>query len=332
MVEKDERYEIFLEDDWIVGSSETEINTKKNPSGRRKRSRTILLRLVVLALIIVLFAGLYNRLIKKESFPLPDNGRYIGTLSFFGTSKSIPLFFERYGDKIYAALLDSDWEAVNTSASDVAVNTLVLKSSQTVASLVGKSESSDRYTGLVRGTANESLGKWKLSRVGDSGTGPPPSVLLALKLELDDLNRRLAEAGSRIPKQQKDIEKYLNIFDSKDGVKENADKKFDDEKSRLTQLREVLSAKRDELKRSQAKLVLAYRVTEAGELVKLSRDTLEKYKEIVESSLVKEKVPETEAFKVALDRAYRIRSLMEEITKEERLIDDLRGIGRYSIE
>jgi hypothetical protein len=210
---------------------------------------------------------------------------------------------------------ESDWVLPVTVASEDPLK------------FTGGSLSGDRYEGTVSATTSGARGHWFLRPVKGAPTRDDEllavRVWLTLNAELEEVERRIESAQSAIPHQKKELVQLSEFIAEGEQLKRNADRKFSEEKARLSHVDAALTRARDEVAKLKQRYELAQRLTPTGKLVALSREALEREARWIEAVLTSGGTvmpPEVEA---NIKRGERVIQLKREIELERRKIDEL---------
>ncbi len=233
---------------------------------------------------------------RVSDFPLIEPGSYLGVIERgIGANSDEPsiLYVERDTDmdSIFFAILRAGFKPANfhVSASGP-LAPLTLVSTEGKLRFTGRMVSTGLYSGEVENLDTESIGSWTLSNIPaqlDLKMSPEAAeeVLrwLTLRAELRYTESRIKLAESTVPEQKQEIEKLTEYLTEGRVLKERSDKKLRVAQSELSDAQEKLLANQKEADKLAKQLEISQKVTDAGKLVSLSRDSLERERRWIES-------------------------------------------------
>lgn len=322
----------LADEDWlsVPAPLSVDIDQKESQSKDRKNRSISYAKIAIFLLIIGAGIAYFYLGYRHRSFPEIQAGIYSGEINNLSEIKTpIYLEYEESQKKILFWMLQEECQPVLIEMS-TNKKPLLVKNSCGDFLLSGYETLPKEYEGRIYDTTKGRSGTWKirplkgykteLSKEDQSST----HLLLLTKRELDEVETKLAAAELKLPQQKKEIQRLINFIEQKEGLKSNADKKFNDEKIKAEKLRKELSEKQNTLERFEKKVELAYRVTDMGKLVSLARESLAKDRAWIQamlgSSSQEEESPELQA---GYDKARRIVKLKSQISEEQEHIYSL---------
>ena len=233
----------------------------------------------------------------REVFPALPSGLYVGTLAAQSSGAVKPLFVDssRNPRDLIVAVGDLGLPAQRvqtTEGSGTTALPLILSGSGSRLRLTGREHESGRYEGTFIDPIRNEKGRWRLQRLTLEPLSDESRVALeswgALYLELRDVERELRLASDGSAAQQEESSENSNSSD-------------------LPSLANSLE--------------LSGRLTAYGQLVYLSRESIQREGRWIEQVL-QVGSPETRpSFQQELERAYRVKDLLDQISRERRLVD-----------
>lgn len=310
------------EDDWLAAPRPLSVDASAEDTSYGMSiwgATKLILGLALLGGVIAAWF-LYSR--AEHVFPRLEDGAYRGLIEGISTEPAVFYLEKRStSDSFVAWVLREGWEpAVMSAFTRPAEGKDALKMSGPDGDfmLFGVENGPGRFEGTIKDVNGKKSGSWKFTRMPDDSPPPDPSLRLWLLFNADlrGVEKRLAELESRIPEQKKEIVKLTTFIEAKEGLKANADKKFEEEKGKAEKLRQELAQRESSVDALQKKVDLAYRVTDMGKLVSLARESIEKDRSWVKSQLKGSGEVETPELNESYDKAKRIVTLRRQIAEE----------------
>ncbi len=309
-------------DDWLADSKPLSVDAfaEDSPKGMSIWGATkLILSLALLGGLVAAWL-LYNK--AERAFPRVEEGVYRGLIEGIYSEPAV-LYVEKRSspDSFVAWVLREGWEPVVMSAFSKPAegkDALKMPGPEGDFMLFGVENGPGRFEGAMKAVDGNKSGSWRFTRMPDDSPPPDPSLRLWILFNagLRDVEKLLAELESRIPEQKKEIEKLSSFIEARDGLKANADKKFEEERGKADKLRQELAQKESFVEALQKKVDLAYRVTDMGKLVSLARESTEKDRSWVQSQLKGSGEAETPELNEAYEKAKRIVTIRRQIAEE----------------
>lgn len=332
---EDRQGNLFGDEDWLANPDAPEAGApEKTPFPEmQKKPRKERRRLLVVIIALLLAAGgvLYFRA-TGDTFPDLPPGTYTGVIENLHASPVL-IFIDRRGldSDLLVWLLKPGSEAQLAKGNSLAGKSgfsspLHLNDGNDELVLSGSQIRDTVFSGRAFRMGQERPGSWRLSRMEQQSVSGPEGnekLWLLLKADLEDIEKKVKEAEHKLPEQKKEIDRLQDFIVSKEGLRANADRKYIEEKAKAEALTRSLTEKQEAVEKLEKRVDLAYRVTDMGKLVSLSRESMgrdELWLRSMLGNLVEEASPELNE---AYEKAQRILALQEQIASEQEHIDTL---------
>lgn len=293
----------------------------------------IIVNLVVIGAIATVFF-----LREPEYFPRLEAGKYIGELNnaFSGKqAKSVKIYVEakQQQDEMLFVVMQKGW-LPQTVASILAgskkhesdrILPVMIIGPEGKLKLWGGSKTDSGYTGEIENLQSGTIGTWKLSRIENDNTTMSTSVddlkhWLLLKHELSTVEYKIMGYEKEVPKQKADIEKLNSVITEGEGLRTKGKEKYQVVNNELNLAKDKLQKQRNQAQQLEEKFALARRVSDAGRLVSLARESLEREWRWTDSMLHSNVNNGDAEFERAVERADKITRLKSEIEAEKQKI------------
>lgn len=265
-----------------------------------RRLKVLVLGLVLISALLYLYWPRYD-----SSFPNIAAGTYLGTIT--GLSKNFTnslIYIERnglggtlskrsLGDQIFLALLESEQTPLVIPIFTPHSNAL-LEESVTVKvdgldfKLVGRKISNsnsngNRYQGRVLNIDRKPLGIFSIEQITpgvdlklSDQLRSQLKAYLTLKRESIEVSEQLRHTEYLIPKQEQEIERLKRYLQDGVSLRERSRDKLDQSRAELIAAQELFKTKQAKAQALAAQLEVSQKVTAAGKLVSLARDSIER--------------------------------------------------------
>lgn len=279
----------------------------------------------------------------RDGFPAVKPGSYLGTVAHVfpeGNEEHAILYVERQldDDSLFFAVLKNGYKPETFNLlGETGLPPINIVSADGKLRFTGTQRSPGVYSGDVSNLDTRAQGEWTLSLIPESGNSKPSAEIeqqvthwLKLRAALYSTDAKIKMAESTVPEQKKEIEKLTNFLTEGKTLKTRSDKKLIEVQAELTAVQSKLKNKQREAKELAKQLEVSQHVTNAGKLVVLSRDSLDREKRWIESMF--KTSPEESSGDLAreIERGERILDLRAKIeeakNKLSRLIRE-RGTG-----
>jgi cell division protein FtsB len=194
--------------------------------------------------------------------------------------------------------------------------------------LSGREADGTELEGHVLDPITGEEGVWNLTRtaVQQQLTPEQASELrswFSIRRDVDKLEEQLEALRLKSDSQRARIDKFQRYVFNDNALKETAASRLGSTAGSIQTVRTEVDSLRAKLDESIRALETAERVSPAGNLVGLSRETLQRESRWIELTL-RLLAPETTAgFEQSLERAYRVKTLQDRIADERRKLADL---------
>jgi hypothetical protein len=291
----------------------------------RRGSRVIIS--IVVALVGFLGWGGYQVLrgFGQGYFPEIAPGLYAGSLECDGGTCSMPLLVEKQAQLRELAVFVGDervpaQRAVTQDPSGRTKLPLIVAAQNLRLKLVGEARGIERYQGTFVDPINATQGTWKLEKRGDERLDPVQETAIrnwyAAWMSLQANEGKIQELQQEYQQQTRKIEKLNGSLLDDDTLRRKADQRLGSASSALESVQDELTQVRQELESALRNVELAQRVSSRGNLVLMSRESIQREARWIEISL-NLFAPETApGFEESLERAYRVQQLKDEIAQE----------------
>lgn len=285
--------------------------------------RLVLLSCVVLALL----AGGLSLLLKSYTAAFPDlePGIYLGTLAPSKTAPPIPWIVVRFaGEQSLAVGIGS----VRLPAQRIAPVDpsgrnrlpLVVGDNEARLRMTGSLKEVGRYEGEYLNPISQESGRWQLRKLASDSQSPVVEQELtrwySIWQELEHIEQEIQDSQKKADEQRSSIENLHRYVSNGETLRKTADVRLGKMDSELDVARSELQQRQQQLDKVIRDFDLSQRISPAGRLIFLSRETIQRESRWIELSL-ELLAPETSlGFDQALQRAEKIRSLKRDIAKE----------------
>ncbi|MBX7143496.1 MAG: hypothetical protein K1X79_03520 [Oligoflexia bacterium] len=286
----------------------------------------------VLALFLVL-----PWLRSNERFPTLAPGSYIGFIRGLEPD-FLPLYVHRaeQQDDVLIAPLGQGWQPQVVSAmvrsSAEWELPLVVRGPGGTWQLIGKEKQPLQYTGTIMATQGAARGTWDLLPLPEVLEPQGEEVkelrlLLSLRAELDQVSRAAQQAEQEFRAQQEALDKLVSFMSDKEAMQASSEEKFKAAQAEFSAQRATLESRLASVSQAQEQLQVAQRVTAAGKLVALARESLERESRWAETMLRTSSESVTEGLGEAVARAREILEIRRQIEGEKNAIFRLKFLG-----
>jgi hypothetical protein len=293
----------------------------------------------VLALVCLAIVSTLLWLEVKRRFPVLDPGGYYGSIHgvLRGEAQPTHFYVERLpeGDDLLFFVLRKGWQpqvasaVIRSEGEDSGwLLPITVVGAEAKLKFIGARTGPQSYRGTVIDTERDLEGSWELHAVrtvakGESGE-PELAMLLRQRAELNELERQIQEAEQVVPRQKDDIEKLSQFISERGQVRASAEVKLSSVSDELTKAKQELRARQEQVRKLQERIDISQRVSPAGKLVFLARESLDRDARWAESLLRTSQAETTTGLDAAVAKAERIDAVKREIELEKNKIFLLR--------
>ncbi len=276
----------------------------------------------------------------KQRFPKLPQGTYIGSVDrlFSDSGEPVKLYVESTpSNELYFVLLRKGWQPQMTTMVSRGgeqsewLHPVVVTNGEAKLKFTGRADGQG-YVGYVFEQEGDRRGTWKLTRVPQKSSETSAAEIkdteawVHLKAELAGVEAGIRRAEKIVPQQQREIEQLTAFITEGDNLRRRADEKFREKTRDLQNAQEELRKTQEVARELEKRLILAQSVTRMGNLVSLSRQSLERENRWFDSALNSELPPTGEDFEAAVERAKKIVGVKKAIKEEREYIEHLTSL------
>ena len=307
---------------WQLGgeASVSSDNAKKRKGG------IFILPLLTLAILLIGLAAvfLYYRYLAPKSFPELTPGIYVGTMTdspHSGMSRDWILRISDDFKTIEAIFVDQDNDILALEREPSGYLSYQ-RSGQRVL-LKGAASSSTQGTFEVIDSSRKGL--WYLSQLLPSNTEADQAFRhwMLLRSELAQVEQDIDIAQKLLPSQKLEIDTLSQVLTDEGAMKERASSRLNQLRQEQVSVRLQLEKKRQDVQKAQAQVALAQKLSAAGKLVNLARETDEREARWVRSLLVGSESAIGSDIEQAFRRAEEVRGLKQALELERQIVNQL---------
>lgn len=293
--------------------------------------------LLAAAFVALLFVLVSPWLRSNQRFPTLPPGAYVGTIRGLESS-TIPIYVRRAvgQDDVLFTGFSEGWKpqvlSAMVRAGDEWELPLIVHGPAGTWQLVGKESEPLRYSGKISATQGAVSGTWELypavdvpvslnSEVGDF------RLLLSLRGELEEAELARKQAEESYTSQKTALDSLLSFMNDKGAMQASVEEKFKLAQAEFAGLRANLEQRLKAVSQAEEQLQVAQRVTAAGKLVALGRESLEREARWAETMLRTSSESVTEGLGEAVARGREILEIKRQIEGEKNAIFRLKFLG-----
>lgn len=250
-----------------------------------------------LTIVVILASGVFALLFilsrGESAFPKIENGFYLGHLrGVFGESEEVtPLIIEEDSEYTSVFVLRPGWGKIFVTKKDYSRGVpLEFGAAEARLRISGeRGDDGNFYYGTVYNLNRGSRGEWSVKKltpeylqVSDKESQTIKS-LLALHKERDMLDSDIKSTQKSLAKNKEAVEKLSEFLSDFETMNERASKKFDEVEKTYAAESQRYKELRKTARTLAERLAISERVTNAGNLVTLSRKTIERENRWLES-------------------------------------------------
>lgn len=293
----------------------------------------------VLALVSLAIVSALLWLEVKRRFPILDPGGYYGSIHgvLKGEGEPTHFYVERLpeGDDLLFFVLRKGWQpqvasaVIRSEGEDSGwLLPVTVVGEEAKLKFIGARTGPQSYRGTVVDVERNIEGSWELHAVRsvDEREAGQPEIAMWLRqrAELNEIERQIQEAERIVPRQKDDIEKLSQFISERGQVRASAEVKLSSASDELTKAKQELRARQEDLRKLQERIDISRRVSPAGKLVFLARESLDRDARWAESLLRTSQAETTTGLDAAVAKAERIDAVKREIELEKNKIFLLR--------
>jgi hypothetical protein len=300
--------------------------------------RRALLSVLAISIVALVLVGYLFWRDMSRSFPDLPQGVYVGMVLYERQDIGVPLYIERgtRSPALLVALGDQTTQAQYAPIQDPLGKSrlpLIVTGGESRLRLSGIRKDDKRYEGECLDPIKNRRGTWYLQKVEiDEGRGREDSDLsawVALVTELQKVEGAIEKIKRRYDSQKTKMERLSRFLVDDESLREKATSRLSSTSSALDGARTDLGKVRATLDATIRNVEISQRVSPAGRLAFLSRESLLRESRWIEITL-KLLAPETTpGFEEQLERANRIKAVQDEINEERRRIEEIDTLDRY---
>ncbi len=303
-----------------------------------------------LALVSLLVVSTLLWMEMKRRFPVVEPGGYFGSMQgvLSETGEKVPFYVERpaQSDDLFFAILRPGWKpqvvsAVirdNSSQGQGWLLPVTVVGESGKLKFIGSHTGPGSYQGTVTEMTTGAEGRWSLGAVevlsADAKNDQELLLWLRRRADLFDIEAQIKDAEGRVPQQKSDIEKLSTFISEREQVQASADSKLSAAQDELAAARREVAERRTKLAKLQERIEIAQRLSPAGRLVTLARESLERDARWAESLLRTAGAETVPGLERAVERGQEISQIKREIELERNLIFKLRypeSVGSFGL-
>jgi hypothetical protein len=250
--------------------------------------------LTVLSFVIVVLLYRIFILDDGKSFPLIAPGAYYGQIVGLRSEGDRQSFYIERDDAqnlLHVVILAAGWMPHRfplAADEDMPLAPLVLRSGDTRLHLMGKKDANGSYSGEVYNLHSNRKGFWKIAALAPGvfrGGESDIKFWLSLRIELAGVESSVHRLREALPQQAAEIERLTAFVVEGKELKARAAQKYGEAEAELKAAQRELAEKQKNTRTLAAQLEVSERLTAAGRLVGLSRESLERENRWLESML-----------------------------------------------
>jgi regulator of replication initiation timing len=331
-------------------------------AGDHYRTRYIPHFLAVISFLFLIYVSALFWLEMQEKFPKIEQGSYIGEISGLSGEEafkknsspdgqnalhdSFKIYLEASAnkDEYFLVLMKKGFGAffAKTEArgyskrSSEFLMPLTLVRGEETYKFVGSKLGKGSYAGVVTNIEKGFEGRWRLHTLKENSSYNAFNEkvvrdLLGLKSEIISLSEQISEKEQKIPMLKSEVEQLTNFITEDKSLRLTAEKKLEDLMKKVEEAGVKSNEKKQELKVIKERYDLVQKLSPAGKLVSLARETLERESRCIDGQIrIASGAVLSDYDPEILMRGEAIAQLRKEIATEKKKIDLLKK--RYEIE
>jgi hypothetical protein len=281
----------------------------------------------------------------ERGFPKLAVGLYVGVVRLADGARVIPWFVEQSSQDADPVVLvvDSRYQVQRVSSrqgSDSARGPFLINGEGSRLRLSGREADGVELEGHALDPISGEAGLWTLTKMPiQTQISPEQASELrswySIKQDLNKLDEQLEGLRLKSDSQRAIIDRLQRYVFKDDSIKETAASRLGNAAEAIQRARVEVDSLRTSLDQAIRDFETAERVAPAGNIVALSRETLQRESRWIELTL-RLLAPESSAgFEQSLERAYRVKALQDRIAEEHRKLAQLENesdLRRYKDE
>jgi chromosome segregation ATPase len=199
--------------------------------------------------------------------------------------------------------------------------------------LVGRQVEEESLEGAFENPISGTRGTWNLRKTEMAEIGSAVEADLqawtVLANELSATEKQIETAQAKFDAQQGKLEKLSRFIVDEDSLREKANTRYGATSDAISEARAKLAQLRTDLDAAVRNVELSHRISPRGRLALLARESLQRESRWVEiglNLLAPQAAPDYEQH---LERAHRVKRIIDDIAQEQRLIAEYQAGERY---
>lgn len=299
------------------------------PNGGRRLSQQSILMIFSAVLVFALGALYWANM--NETFPRLAPGSYLGRIhGIFPQERSTPtlIYVEQAYDsnRLQLMIIRAGWSPTTLDLGEIGdrktLPALSISAPEARLRLTGSETGTGQYHGEVINLDTSSKGSWSLMPVDQTlltqnrGESWEREVRLwlALQVELQTVESKIAAAERLVPKQKNEILRLTEYLTEGSALKSKAERKLEQTEQELATAKREYDSELNKARAIAKQLSISQRVTPRGRLVSLARESLERENRWISSMLDSDNVSNDSRYYDELERAKAVSELQGKIS------------------